>query len=76
MIYILEKTKDNKKYKTKYSRLNNIDFKNVDIFLYDTKNSQDYHKHFSKIERSKYLDKTLDFVNDEKDSVLEKIYNN
>lgn len=75
MIYILEKTKSNSKYEVKYSRVETKDFdrRNIDKFLYDTKDSIDYKKHYSKIEKSKYLDKTLDFVDDEKDVILEKI---
>jgi hypothetical protein len=75
MIYILEKTKVNSKYEVRYSRIESQDFdrRNIDKFLYDTKKSNNYKKHFSKIEKSKYLNKTLDFVDDEKDSILEKI---
>ena len=76
MIYILEKTKTNSKYEVKYSRIESKDFdrKNIDHFLYDKKDSDNYKKHYSKIEKSKYLDKTLDFVDDEKDSILEKVF--
>jgi len=76
MIYILEKTKSNLKYEVKYSKLENKDFdrKKIDLFLVDSKNTTDYKKHFSKIEKYKYLDKTIDFVDDEKDSILEKIF--
>lgn len=78
MIYILEKTKSNSKYEVKYSRVETKDFdrRNIDKFLYDTKDSIDYKKHYSKIDKLKYLNKTLDFADDEKDSILEKIYNN
>lgn len=78
MIYILEKTKFNYKYEVKYSRIETKDFdrRNIDKFLYDTKETIDYKKHYSKIEKSKYLDKTLDFVDDTKDKILEKIIKN
>jgi hypothetical protein len=75
MIYILEKTKSNLKYEVKYSKLENKDFdrKKIDLFLVDSKNTTDYKKHFSKIEKYKYLNKTIDFVDDEKDIIIEKI---
>lgn len=75
MIYILEKTKSNLKYEVKYSKLENKDFdrKKIDLFLYDSRNTTDYKKHYSKIEKYKYLDKTIDFVDDEKDIIIEKI---
>ncbi|MGE4443479.1 MAG: Eco57I restriction-modification methylase domain-containing protein [Candidatus Altimarinota bacterium] len=75
MIYILEKTKSNLKYEVKYSKLENKDFdrKKIDLFLVDSKNTTDYKKHFSKIEKYKYLDKTIDFVDDKKDIIIEKI---
>ncbi len=77
MIYILEKTKNNLDYKVKYWKLTNKDFDKINInkFLSDNTNSNDYKKHYSKIEKSRYLDKTLDFVDDEKDLILEKILN-
>ncbi|MEI8008477.1 MAG: hypothetical protein WCI00_03495 [bacterium] len=77
MIYILEKTKNNESYETKYSRLNNKDFDRKDInrFLLDKGSTTEYIKHYSKIEKKKYTDKTLDFADDEKDKILEKIFN-
>lgn len=75
MIYILEKTKNNQKYEVKYSKLENKDFnrKHIDEFLYAQWGAEDYKKHFSKIEKIKYLNKTIDFVDDEKDKILEKM---
>ncbi len=75
MIYILKKKKSNLKYEVKYSKLENKDFdrKKIDLFLVDSKNTTDYKKHFSKIEKYKYLDKTIDFVDDKKDIIIEKI---
>lgn len=63
MIYILEKTKSNLKYEVKYSKLENKSFDrwNLDEFLTDNKNTIDYKKHYSKIEKSKYLDKNYWF---------------
>ena len=77
MIFMLEKTKNNLSYEVKYSKLENKDFnrKYINEFLYAQWGTEDYKKHFSKIEKIKYLNKTIDFVDDEKDKILEKIYN-
>lgn len=77
MIFMLEKTKNNLSYEVKYSKLENKDFnrKHIDEFLYAQWGTEDYKKHLSKIEKVKYLNKTLDFADNEKNNILEKIYN-
>jgi len=78
MIYILEKTKNNLNYELKYSRLYNKNYnrKNINKFLYDDNNTSEYTKHYSKIWKTKYLDKTIDFANEEKWNILSKMMTN
>jgi len=78
MIYIIKKIKDNQNYEVKYSRIENKDFDkdNLDEFLLDSESNEQYSKHLSKIDKMKYIDKMIDFVNDSKDEVLWKITSN
>ncbi len=76
MIYILEKTKNNAKYQVKYSKIENKDFEieKIEEFLLSKSGCAEYKKHFSCIEKTRYVDKTLDFADDENDKILDKIY--
>jgi adenine-specific DNA-methyltransferase len=75
MIYVLRKTKNNLNYEVKYSRVDDkiFDKSNLDNFLSNTESTDQYQKHRSKIDKERYVNKAIDFVNDINDEVLNKI---
>jgi hypothetical protein len=78
MIYILEKTKSNLNYEVKYSKIENKDFDRRDInkFLYDNKNTEEYSKFNTKIKKLENMDKNINFINAKNDIIINKISEN
>lgn len=78
MIYILEKTKNNINYEVKYSKIESKDFdrRNINKFLYDNKNSEEYSKFNTKIKKIENINKNINFINAKNDIIINKISQN
>ena len=76
MIYILEKSKNNINYEVKYSKIESKDFdrRNINKFLYDDKNTEEYSKFNTKIKKIENLNKNINFINATNDIIINKIF--
>ncbi|MDA3871827.1 MAG: Eco57I restriction-modification methylase domain-containing protein, partial [Candidatus Marinimicrobia bacterium] len=74
MIYIMKRSGDNQKYKFDYAKVLNSKIKHADAQLFLEKVKESRFEYFTtEIEKSKYIDKPINFINAELSIIIKKI---